>query len=387
MTLWFLTRSFYPFQKGGGPQIRAAEAIELKKVGWNVVVVMPSYGIKEITFDNNIIQIPMYGNSRLLYMLEKFGFLEDYLDFWIKNAYTYLVDKIKKNDIIFATTGGELGMIKLGAKLKQKLNSKFVINFHDPIDYTLVNNIRISNSFHTSREKSEYKYISCADLLITSSKSYKEALCLKYPSLSYKIKNIYFGYIKEISFSQKSANKMSINIAYVGAMSEAQRPEILYEAYKKTKNCGVNIYFIGNYTNYAPFKNICDKNIHFIEFMPHDDFIKFISKNIDIGFVSLYGDYFSVCVPSKIYEYINLALPIIGALPYGDAMDIINNNSYGLACKYDDTNTLSKIILDFTNSNILNKFKTNIIKDRIKWSMENFAFGLDKALKDMINES
>lgn len=38
-----------------------------------------------------------------------------------------------------------------------------------------------------------------------------------------------------------------------------------------------------------------------------------------------------VLVFHQIYEYINLELPIIAALPYGDAADIINNNKFGFA--------------------------------------------------------
>ena len=63
--------------------------------------------------------------------------------------------------------------------------------------------------------------------------------------------------------------------------------------------------------------------------MPHNEFLKFMIENIDIGFVSLANDYLGACVPSKIYEYINLGLPIIGALPNGDGLDIINKNNYG----------------------------------------------------------
>jgi glycosyltransferase involved in cell wall biosynthesis len=384
--LYYLTRSYYPYQKSGGTLMRLGAVKYLQELGWNIIVVMPNYNSKKIIIEHDIIQIPFLQRhvQKLDSLLERVGIYEDYLDKWIENAWEYLKDKIQKEDIIFATSGGELGMIKLGSLLKDEIHCKFVGNFRDPIDYSLVHNLKLNNKFHINREKKEEQYLKNSDLIITSSISNKISLEKKYPQFHNKIVNNYFGYISEVDlkFSIQKVNK-KLTIAYVGNMSITQKPEILYELYKNLENNNIEIYFIGNYKNYKPLQNIKDNNIKFIDFIPHDEFLKFMIENIDIGFVSLANDYLGACVPSKIYEYINLGLPMIGALPDGDGRDIINNNGYGIACKYNDIEGLSNAIRNFLDRDYLGNIKSNIIKDKENWAMQNRIKEVDSYLRSI----
>ncbi len=388
MQLYYLTRSYSPYQKGGGPLMRTGAVKYLQELGWNVVVVMPNYDSKEIIIEKDIIQIPFKNNhiQKLASLLERVGIYEDYLDRWIENAFEYLKDKIQKKDIIFTTSGGELGMIKLGSILKDKINCKFVINFRDPLNYGYMNGLRRDRKIHIGREKAQQKYISNADLILTSSKYYADILKKKFVFLKNKIYNNYFGYIKKIDLIEyKKIKSKKLRIAYAGKMSDTQQPELLYHAYTKSKNkLNIELYFIGNRTNYKPLKNINDINIHFIDFMPHEEFLKFMYENIDIGFVSLIKDYYGACVPSKIYEYINLSLPMIGALPNGDGKDILNDFQYGKACNYSDIDKLVEIIEYFTDKDNLQLYKQNIENDRDKWQMKLKINEVDKLLKALV---
>jgi len=382
--LYYLTRSYYPYQKGGGPLMRTGAVKYLKELGWNVVVVMPNYSSKEFIIKEDIIQIPLNYNLKLASYLERIGIYEDYFDKWVKSAFEFLKDKIQKEDILFATSGGELGTIKLGSLLKEKLDCKFVINFRDPIDYSLVNGLKLDNKFHISREKQEQKYLKNSDLIITSSKSNQISLQNKYPKL--KIVNNYFGYIKNIDLSKykiRSSNKL--RIAYAGNMGNLQKPEILFEIYEKLNfSDDIELYFIGNIQINKTLLKIQKsnyKNITFIEFLPHNEFLTFMIENIDIGFVSLTNDYLGACVPSKIYEYINLALPMIGALPDGDGKNIINQNNYGIAYKYDEIELLAETIEKFLNRNYLDTIKQNILRDKNNWAMKEKIKEVDKYLK------
>ena len=387
--LYYLTRSYSPYQKGGGPLMRNGAVKYLQHLGWDIVVIMPNYNSHILNVEKNIIQIPQTYNIKLALYLERIGLYEDYLDSWIKVAFKYLADKITKDDIIFATSGGELGMIKLGALLKNKIGCKLVVNFRDPLDYSLVNGLKLNNKFHVSREQKEKTYLNNTDLIITSSKINQYSLQNKYPILKEKIINNYFGYIEKINLTQtKKENINKLKIAYVGNMGNLQKPEILYEIYKKINHSNIEIYFIGNINinkKLLEIKKTNDKNIKFIDFLPHNDFLNFMSKKIDIGFVSLTNDYLGACVPSKIYEYINLELPILGALPNGDGKDIINNYNYGIACKYDDIDGLSDAIVKFTDKIYLENIKLNIQKDKDKWFMKNRILEVDKILKELIN--
>ena len=107
-------------------------------------------------------------------------------------------------------------------------------------------------------------------------------------------------------------------------------------------------------------------------------------ENIDVGFVSLAKDYYQACVPSKIYEYINLGLPMIGALPGGDSVNIINDNNYGIACKYNDINSIVNSIVKLQDKEILTNINNSILKDRKKWYMKNKILELNTMLKKEI---
>ena len=386
MKIWFLTRSLYPYQKGGGPLIRNGQIDNLKELGWDITVINPNYDNERFIVNQNIIQIPFKRKyiQKLTSILERLGIYEDYLDKWLNEAFIYLKDKVKKEDIVFATSGGELGMIKLGSLLQKEIDCRFVVNFHDPLNYGYMNGLRRDKKFHIGREKAHEEYISNADLILTSSEYYSNVLKEKFTTLEDRIYNNYFGYIKKIDTTQyKKIESKRLRIAYVGTMGTTQKPELLYEAYQKLNNKNIELYFIGDIKNYTPLNNISEKNIHFIDFLPHDEFLKFMCENIDVGFVSLISDYFGACVPSKIYEYINLELPMIGALPLGDGKDIINNKNYGIACDYNDIEGLSNAIKIFNNKEYISNIKKTILNDKEQWYMKNRILEVDKLLREL----
>jgi len=385
--IYYLTRAYAPYQNGGGALMRNGAVKYLQKLGWDVTVVMPNYGSTELKIENNMLLIPQNYNIKFALYFERVRFYEDYFDKWIKGAFEYLKERVNKENIIFATSGGELGMIKLGSLLKNKIGCKFVVNFRDPLDYSIVNGLKLDKKFHVSREKQEQKYLENSDLIITSSQINQHSLQKKYPTLKEKIVNNYFGYIEKIELDNDNKESSSkLRIAYVGNMGNLQEPEILYEIYKKLNNSNIEIYFIGNISSNRKLLNIRelnDKNIKFIECLPHDKFLEFMSKNIDVGFVSLTSDYLGACVPSKIYEYINLELPMIGALPDGDGKDIINSREYGKAYKYNDIAGLSNAIERFLDFNYLKTIKSNIIRDKERWSMQNRIKEVDSYLRSI----
>lgn len=371
--LYYLTRSYYPYQKGGGPLMRKGAVEYLQKFGWDVIVVMPNYESKKFKNEDNILQIPFKNKhiQKLAIIYERCGIYEDYLDKWVQNAFEYLKDKITQDDILFATSGGELGMIKLGSLIKNEKECYFVVNFRDPLDYSYVHGIRRDKKFHINRELKEEKYLGNSDLIITSSKSNLKSLTDKYPKFKRKILCNYFGYINKIPIlhlKQRSKNKL--RIAYIGNMNKIQSPEILYNAYLKMENRNrIELYFIGDYSSYKPISSINDENVHRIPYLSHDDLLQYMCKNIDIGFVSLNSDYLGACVPSKIYEYINLGLPIIGALPNGDGKDIINNYKYGRAHHFTEVNKLTDTLEQFLRNSDFDLYRNNVLRDRKKWGM------------------
>lgn len=102
--------------------MRTGAVKHLQKFGWNVIVVMPNYENKEFKIEENIWQIPFKGSHtlKLACLFQIIGIFDDYLDQWVDSAFEYLKDKITSNDIVFATSGGELGTFKLAHLLKKK---------------------------------------------------------------------------------------------------------------------------------------------------------------------------------------------------------------------------------------------------------------------------
>ena len=47
---------------------------------------------------------------------------------------------------------------------------------------------------------------------------------------------------------------------------------------------------------------------------------------MDIGFFSLADEKFAYATPTKLFDYINLELPILAAIPNGESKDIIKKN-------------------------------------------------------------
>ena len=379
--VYFLTRSYLP-SITGGTLIRSAQVEHFTKHGFEVKVATPNYKHLTYQLEGNTIKIPFYYSSGMLLNLERFGIFEDYLDLWIMKAYKILLRRVKRDDILFATSGGGLGMVKLGYLLKETIGCKLIINFHDPINYSIVNGMKVDSRFHIGRERQVKKYLSNADLIITTSMVYQKALRRKYPNWDSRIINNYFGYIQKVNVNNRKPQDDNLRIAYGGAFSKQQSPEILANLTRGDNSC--EAVFIGGYHKYQPIRRYLNEpNVKFYDTMRHEDYIEYITNNIDVGFASLSNDYLGACVPSKIYEYINLGLPILAALPQGDAMDIINDNQYGIACKYDDIDGLKAGLRKMKDRDTLARFQQNMLRDRDDWSMDRNIKKVITCMKNM----
>ena len=198
MRLFYITRSYAPYDEGGGALMRRWTVDYLTDMGWDVQVVRPEYKQRRYYKKENVLNIPFAQRYRqkLLSLLERIGWHEDYLDPWVKSSFPYLLKIIKKEDMIFCTSGGELGTIKLGSILKEKIGCKLIVNFRDPLNYGYMQGIRRDMKPHVGRIGAQRKYLSNADLIVTSSKRYCKILQSGFPELGDKIHSNYFGFGK-----------------------------------------------------------------------------------------------------------------------------------------------------------------------------------------------
>lgn len=372
MKIYYITRSYLPMRTGG-TLIRKKYVELLKENGFDIEVVTVDYtnhGYHVEYIDGiKVSYFPYKLNLRVGMCFERLGILEDYLDFWATNVLEYLGEFVTPDDVIFCTSGGELASIKVGNVLKQRVGCKFIVNLHDPIDYTVVKGKRIDNKFHVNREEYERRNIENADLIITSSNTMLESLREKYFELDLPLMNGYFGYLDKYKGKLKRVGKEKLQIVYGGNFGELQKPELFARAVTLLE--GVEVYFVGDSTHYKPIDKYRDSaNVYFVESMPYDEYCDFVKNKMDCGCVSLTSDYLGACVPSKIYEFINLGIPMIACLPEGDAKSLIERNGYGIVCDYSSIEDLCKTIEKYKDNMILEQHRYNIEKDRDNWSME-----------------
>lgn len=375
--LYYLTRSYPGYiSTGGGTIMRKAAVDQLKQNGFDVWVICPDIKSKQIVVNqlDQIITIPFNQKKYKLYkLLQHVGFLADYMDSWAKATIKYLAPLIKSHDLIFSTTGGGLATIKAGSVLSKMSKGKFIVNYRDPINHAKYDELRVKSVLpHVNRDHIEKKYISNADLIITSCQTFCDVLKTKYPLLTSKIKNNSFGYIDPIAVTAQidPTNNDKLNILYGGMFSTAQQPQRLISIVNSQKfPKPVHLYFVGNFTEADKENNESD-HVHFLKSMPRDKFCEYASNNAHVGFVSLYEDYYKYCLPSKVYENINLELPMLGSLPAGNqGFDIINK--YGICANSKDPDEISKAITELCNDHFYQSKKSQIIKDKFSWSMEN----------------
>lgn len=372
--LYFITRTFPGIAGiGGGALIRKKQVDLFNENGFDTWIIAPNYTSKKSIIDreNKMLLFPFslkkhYQNS----LLEKVGLKEDYYDEWIRNALAELKNIITSDDVLFCVSGGEMGSIILGSKLKTLTGCMFIANFHDPVLNATVFNKKVrlkgSRLFHINRDPLEKKYLSNADYLYTSSDVYKASLQEKYPALKEKIRNSYFGYIHEYC-PAKSYDKLvnkPVKIGYGGSMGAEQSPEILAKAVETMK--GVEAYFFGDVSNNT-YLNKPRKNVVVVNYMPHDAYLDFMHEYIDLSFFSLDGDLSTLCVPSKLYEYVNLGIPMVAAVK-GDAADIVTMHRFGISCKY-TPESVRHAIDQLMNKEKYENARQAILQEKYKWSM------------------
>lgn len=364
--IYYITRTVPENRPNGGSLIRYATIKNLNKF-YDVKVITTGSKDEFLQGDYDMFAFSYDNNYKYGRILQTLGIVEDYLASWVEKAFNYLKNEITEDDLLFCTSGGELGCIMLGAKLKIYTGAKMIINYHDPVLFTSIIGPGFSRFPHINRDVYEKKYLDLSDKIITSCEKHKKMLIDKYGVNEDKVITNYFGFTKEYTAKTKKINK-PLKIVYAGAFGKVQAPEILAEI---ASNENIEVVFIGDNKNYKPLEKYRNKsNIIFYESMEHSKLLNYMDNYADVGFVCLDKMTKGLCVPSKIYDYINLNLPILGYLPEGDAVDIINMNTFGVGVEFGNHKGLKDAICWFNNENNYIKSYESIKNQKSIWSME-----------------
>ncbi len=184
--IWFIGRNYPPQVLGGGAITRKMQVEFLQKY-YDVEVVTVNYKSKKLFVKDNIHFVPEKWRKKLKRWAVKFGLAEELLFDWVKKTKKYLKNKVKKGDVFFATTGGELSCIKLASLLKKDHpETYFIANYHDLLDAATY----FGQSFVTEKkdmDKLEKKYLSNCDFLFANSITMKKMLSKKLHFLKEKV--------------------------------------------------------------------------------------------------------------------------------------------------------------------------------------------------------
>ena len=114
-----------------------------------------------------------------------------------------------------------------------------------------------------------------------------------------------------------------------------------------------------------------EPNVFCLPLMPHNEFLHYMQTNADIGFLSLTSAYAGNCLPSKLYEYINLGLPILASLPDGQAKNLIQERGYGIVCNDGDISSLRDAVTLLLEPARYAAFCRTINEEHENWACEN----------------
>jgi len=154
-----------------------------------------------------------------------------------------------------------------------------------------------------------------------------------------------------VTNKKKSNDKMKI--IYTGTISSYVKAERLNLAYQKLLRdhpelkgkIEIDIYGQKGYYYYLKYRKTLVQGINFKGFINHDDLMNRLAKDADIGYFSLINERYAYAMPSKLFEYINLELPILASLPDGEAKSLVEQHQIGKVAQMIPFS-------DFTNSGI-----------------------------------
>lgn len=353
----------------------------LRKSGINVIVVTLANSDADEIYSDNFISISAgkVPQKIRLYM-QRLNLLPDYLSSWANNVVEYLNKVVTPDDVLFCSTGGDLASLIIGSTVKNEIGAKYIANFRDPVSYTNYYDERLARFTHIPRNSAFKRALINVDLIITSSNSYKDYLDTW--SSAPKWSN-HFGYLNSTvspcDFTQRERTS-SLKVFYGGTLAKYQAPDLVYGFFRSCPNVFLDVF------GHSGSRKAEAENINFYDSLPRNEFLDKVTNSYDLGFVSLADKYFGACIPSKIYEYINLGIPIIGFLPEGEARDIVNDNGYGYVALPNKAADLKKqVSLILKEQERLVEMNSNILRDRSDWSMNAKVKELTHKIKGLQN--
>ena len=319
------------------------------------------------------------------------GMILNYLSFLFFGFFVFLFKIKNKYDLVFATLLTPATSLLPMIWIKKRFKIPVILWVLDlwPDSFYANTGFRI-NLVSKLIEKISDQVYNNADSIFISSNYFRKPIIKRlnstkrfsfFPNWA---EDIFYNKIKNTSIDQFNYPK-GFNIVFTGNIGESQGFEDIVEAAKMTSHTSINWILIGDGRKREWIKSqIVDhniKNIYIPGRYPLELMPSYFSL-ADILLITLKKDeVFSNTLPAKLQPYLTSGKPILGNLS-GEGLDIIQNNSIGLACDPGNPAQLANLAIEMS---LFTKTKISEIKKNCLDLSENI-FNKKEIFKTLMSE-
>ena len=319
------------------------------------------------------------------------GMILNYLSFLFFGFFVFLFKIKNKYDLVFATLLTPATSLLPMIWIKKKFKIPVILWVLDlwPDSFYANTGFRI-NLVSKQIEKISNQVYNNADSIFISSNYFRKPIIKRlnstkrfsfFPNWA---EDIFYNKIKNTSLDQFTYPE-GFNIVFTGNIGESQGFEDIVEAAKMTSHTSINWILIGDGRKRDWIKNqIADhsiKNIYIPGRYPMELMPSYFSLADSLLITLKKDEVFSNTLPAKLQPYLTSGKPILGNLS-GEGLDIIQNNSIGLACDPGNPAQLAKLAIEMS---LFTKTKISEIRKNCLDLNENI-FNKEEIFKTLMSE-
>ena len=320
-----------------------------------------------------------------------FGMILNYISFLFFGFFVFMFKIKNKYDLVFATLLTPATSLLPMIWIKKRFKIPVILWVLDlwPDSFYANTSFRI-NLVSKLIEKISDQVYNNADSIFISSNYFRKPIIKRlnstkrfsfFPNWA---EDIFYNKIKNTSLDQFNYPK-GFNIVFTGNIGESQGFEDIVEAAKMTSHTSINWILIGDGRKRDWIKSQIEehniKNIYIPGRYPLELMPSYFSL-ADILLITLKKDeVFSNTLPAKLQPYLTSGKPILGNLS-GEGLDIIQNNSIGLACDPGNPAQLASLAIKMS---LFTKTKISEIKKNCIDLNENI-FNKEEIFKTLMSE-
>lgn len=318
---------------GQGSNMYLDLAMEFHNNGHNVTIMAPDNahcrcqdslesGIRTIRVNS----LPTQGVPNLI----KKGIGLATLSYYYKRAYKRYLKQDTFDWVIMPTP--PITLAPLASYIKQRTGAKFYLILRDihPQSVWSIGLLKHKWMYKYLDKKASIGYLA-ADKIACMSQGNIDFVTKSYPKIDKSKFTILYNWLKDTNckYDASILSRYNLDNKYIalfgGTIGLGQRIEnILFLADYYKNNLEIVFLVIGKGIEKERLIKLANErkltNIRFLDYMPQDDYLKFISS-VDLGLISINENYAVPTCPSKAISYMSMGIPILAM--------INSNNDYG----------------------------------------------------------